>query len=385
MGMLVITWNFPPKSGGMEELLGNLCTGLNKKHPLFVITSYAHDTRRFEPPVFRPKWRGLIPFFVYALWKSVWLLSRTPELTVVLGGSALVSPLVLITARLFRRKAVLQVHGLDLLYPSSFYQFLVVRWVKYCDRIIANSRFTASLATRKGVREQAIAIIPPGVDPQRFAARADVAAAKSELGLERRKIVLFVGRLAKRKGVKEFIERSLASIVQEIPEVCFVIAGDNPVESLTHRDDVLSDIKAAIVQLRLQDHVRLLGAVSDEQVVALYQIADVVVLPALASKEDVEGFGIVLLEAAAAATPTVATRVGGIPDAIEDGKSGVLVEPGDYNGMGESIIELLRNDALRSALGDCGSRRVRENFGWERIAENYEQVLGLAAPDNRSG
>ena len=160
-----------------------------------------------------------------------------------------------------------------------------------------------------------------------------------------------------------------------------MVAGDNPVESLTHRDDVLSDIKAAIAHLRLQDHVRLLGAVSDEAVVTLYQMADVVVLPALSMKNDVEGFGIVLLEAATAGKPAVATRVGGIPDAVDDGKSGILVKPGDYDGLTAAMIKLLRDDALLSALGDYGLRRVQENFDWIKILKKYEQTLGLTAPE----
>ncbi len=377
MGVLVITWNYPPRRGGMEELLGNVCAGLREKHLVVVITSCARGARRVEPSVFRPKWPGLVPFFVYALWKSARLLAFTPELKVVLGGSALVSPLVLLMARIFRRKAVLQVHGLDLLYANGLYQFLFVHWIKYCDRIIANSGYTASLAISKGARQETIAIIPPGVDPQRFAGGIDIAAVKNQFGLEQRKIILFVGRLAERKGVKEFIERSLANIVRQIPEVCFVVAGDNPRESLSHRADALSEIKAAIAQLRLENHVRLAGAVSDERLIALYHACDLIVLPALAMNDDVEGFGIVLLEAAAAGKPAVATRVGGILDAVEDGKSGILVEAGDYDGLTEAIIKLLRKDALLSALGDYGLRRVQENFDWTKILKKYEQTLGL--------
>jgi glycosyltransferase involved in cell wall biosynthesis len=193
--------------------------------------------------------------------------------------------------------------------------------------------------------------------------------------LEKRKTLLFVGRLAKRKGIKEFIEKSLVTIVGQIPEVCFVIVGANPVESLSHRDDVMSDIKTVIAELRLQDHVRLLGAVSDEQLINLYQMCDIVVLPALAAKDDVEGFGIVLLEAAAAAKPTVATRVGGISDAVEDGKSGILVEPGDYDGISQSIIALLTNDETKSHLGEYAQARARQEFGWQPIVEKYEALL----------
>ena len=373
-GILVITWNFPPRRGGIEYLMENLVTKLKKKTTVSVIT--AHTKSQYSSPsVFRCPWPGLPPFAVYALCRGARLLFRDPGKKIIFGGSAMVTPVVLFLARLFGRKAVVQTHGLDLVYANVFYQFLCVRWLKYCERIIANSTYTASLAKNAGVPENRIALITPGVDVERFAAPANVDAARRDLGLEGEKIILFVGRLAKRKGVKEFIEKSFVNIVRAIPEVCFVIAGDNPVESLTHRDDVLSDIKAAIAQLRLQDHVRLLGAVSDERLIALYQLCDVVVLPVLAAEDDVEGFGIVLLEAAAAAKPTVATRVGGIPDAIEDGKSGILVEPGDYDTLTKVLIELLRVDELRKNLGDYGSKWVHEKFAWEKIIARYEQTL----------
>lgn len=379
MGILVITWNFPPRRGGIEYVISNLVAGLTERNSVSVITTHARTRDSDCNDIFRAPCPGLIPFTLYSIWRGAWLLFRDREKTVVFGGSAMVTPVILILARLFGRKAAVQTHGLDIIYANALYQFLCVRWLKHCDRVIANSTYTASLAKNTGVPENRIEVIPPGIASQRFAALANEHSSRSSLGLGGKKLILFVGRLAKRKGVKEFIEKSFVNIVRAIPEVCFVIAGDNPVESLTHRDDVLSDIKAAIAQLRLQDHVRLFGAVSDERLIALYQLCDVVVLPVLAAKDDVEGFGIVLIEAAAAAKPTVATRVGGIPDAVEDGRSGILVEPGDYNGVSQSIIALLTNDEMKSRLGEHAQARARQQFGWEQIVKKYEVMLHTLA------
>jgi phosphatidylinositol alpha-1,6-mannosyltransferase len=377
MGVLIITWNFPPRRGGIEYLISHLCAGLGKRHSVTVITTRVPREGLDENVVFRAPWRGLIVFGIYALWRGARLLLGDPAKKIVFGGSALVTPLVLILARLYGRKAVVQVHGLDVAYANALYQFLCVRRLKYCEQVIANSAYTAALAKRAGVPEHRLTVIPPGIDPQRFAARRNVEAVKDKLGLKRQRMILFVGRLARRKGVKEFIEQSFARIIREIPDVHFVVAGDNPRESLTHRDDVLSEIKGVVERLRLQDHVRLLGAVSDEQLVALYQIADVVVLPALAAKEDVEGFGIVLLEAAAAATPTVATAIGGISDAMAHGKGGVLVAPGDYDEMTRALLRLLRDDDLRKTFGKHAPKWAQDNFAWPKIISSYERALGL--------
>jgi phosphatidylinositol alpha-1,6-mannosyltransferase len=187
--------------------------------------------------------------------------------------------------------------------------------------------------------------------------------------------------LAKRKGVKEFIESSLVKVAREVPDVCFMIVGDNPSDSLAHRDDTVSEIKTAVATLRLENHVRLLGSLSDADVIKLYQACELVILPALDMKDDVEGFGIVALEAAAAGKPVVATRVGGIPDAVEDGKSGVLVEPGDYEGLSELIISLLRDPELSLSMGSYAHRRANKEYSWYEIVTRYEGVFAATTSE----
>jgi phosphatidylinositol alpha-1,6-mannosyltransferase len=92
--------------------------------------------------------------------------------------------------------------------------------------------------------------------------------------------------------------------------------------------------------------------------------------------DDVEGFGIVALEAAAAGKPVVATRVGGIPDAVEDGKSGILVVPGDYRMLTEAIIDLLIRHQRRLYMGEYGRDRASQEFSWELITDRYDQLFG---------
>jgi len=125
----------------------------------------------------------------------------------------------------------------------------------------------------------------------------------------------------------------------------------------------------------LLNHVQLRGALDDDEVIQLYQACDVVVLPALVSTDDTEGFGIVLLEAAAAGKPAVATRVGGIPDAVEDGKSGILVDPGDYERLSQTLIDLLSNETARSTMGAYAQERIREVFSWNRVIGQYEKAV----------
>jgi phosphatidyl-myo-inositol dimannoside synthase len=375
MNILVITWNFPPRRGGMEQLLGNLCDELSKSHKLFIITAYADHSCPPKTGIFRPGRPGLLAFFCYALWKGALLLRCHRDIRVVFGGSVLVTPLVCILARIFHCKALIQAHGLDLLYPSFVYQMFIVWWLRFCDQVVANSGYTASLAKDKGALEESITIIHPGVHWQRFALPMVMDALKLERGLQGKRIILFVGRLARRKGVKEFVEKSLGRIVEELPDVRFLIVGDNPKDSLTHRDDVRSEIEHAISAGHLEEHVQWLGALNDEDLVKVYNLCDVVVLPILQMKDDVEGFGIVALEAAAAAKPVIATDVGGVPDAVENGKGGIVVAPGNYEGMTRSIIQLLARNEIKSSLGEYAQRRVRERFCWSSTIARYEKTL----------
>ncbi|HSE87032.1 MAG TPA: glycosyltransferase family 4 protein [Candidatus Binatia bacterium] len=378
MSILVVTWNYPPRRGGIESLIHQLCTELSKRQSVFVVTSCEDSNEPSPENIFRAPYRGLLAFGLYALWRGVILLWRNPGIGVVFGGSVLTAPLTLLLGRLFKRKAIVQAHGLDLGYRSLVYQLLCVRWVKYCDRVIANSTYTAWLAKQKGASGTLVSVIPPGVQPERFQLPYVAEASKRKFALEGKRVILFVGRLAKRKGVKEFIQYSLGRITKEIPDACLVVVGDNPADSLTHRDDTIGEIEAAISATGSLSHVRLLGGLPDEDVVGLYQACSVVVLPALDSDNDVEGFGIVLLEAAAAGKPVVATRVGGIPDAVEDGKTGILTEPGDYERLSDAIISLLSNGLMKGVMGEAAMRRVQEKFCWPTIVAQYEVEFGIS-------
>jgi phosphatidyl-myo-inositol dimannoside synthase len=375
MNILVVTWNFPPRRGGMEKLLAGLCHGLRKDHRLLIITSYAEDRCRDDKYIFRPNNPGLVNFFLYALWKGTLLLRRHSEVTVVFGGSVLVVPIVLFLSMIFRRKAVVQAHGLDLIYRNALYQLVCVRGLKFCDKIIANSAFTASLINHNRGRPDLIAIIPPGVSPENFLRSVDVQAIKNDYGLQGKQLILFVGRLVRRKGVIEFIENCLVRIVPEFPGVCFIIVGDNPNDALTHQEDVLGQIQSRVSEMKLDEHVKLLGALDDDAVVDLYRACDIVVLPALAMLDDVEGFGIVLLEAAAAGKPVVTTRTGGITEAVEPDTSGIIIAPEDYESMTESIIHLLGDEETRLIMGQYAQSRVIERFSWNAIIPRYEEQL----------
>jgi glycosyltransferase involved in cell wall biosynthesis len=134
-------------------------------------------------------------------------------------------------------------------------------------------------------------------------------------------------------------------------------------------------IQERIDSLNLGNHVSLLGNVSENDLVKLYLQSDIFVLPCISLPDDVEGFGIVVLEAAISGTPIVATRTGGIPEAVIDGKTGLLVEPSDYNGMVQAISKLIKDNHFREYLAGEAKKRVNEQFCWDFILSEYFDVF----------
>jgi glycosyltransferase involved in cell wall biosynthesis len=150
-----------------------------------------------------------------------------------------------------------------------------------------------------------------------------------------------------------------------------------------HKERMKDRIAAEIERQGLQDHVRLLGALEGDALAGLFHRIDLFVMPCLDVPGDVEGFGIVFLEAALGGAPSVATRVGGIPDAVLDGETGLLVAPGDFEAMAAAIRRLIGDGALREQLATAAADRARMFFSWEAITQAYEDVLRECLPPAR--
>lgn len=130
-------------------------------------------------------------------------------------------------------------------------------------------------------------------------------------------------------------------------------------------------------RLGLQNHVLLVGWAPRKDLVGFYHACDLFILPAILIPGDIEGFGIVLLEANAAEKPVVAAEIGGIPDAVKNGVSGILVEPGNWAAMTRSVLHLLRDEAYRETLGKQGRLRAESEFDWKVIGNRYRALLNL--------
>jgi phosphatidyl-myo-inositol dimannoside synthase len=224
------------------------------------------------------------------------------------------------------------------------------------DVVIAISAFAANLASTVGVEP---VVIHPGVDIEPLsAAPRDLA---HRLAVSDRPVVLTVARLVERKGHADFLA-IWPQIVAAIPDAVWLVVGEGPEEA---------HLRAAA-----PESVRFLGAVDDETLRGLYALAEVHVLPGRRVGSEIEGFGMAAVEAASAATPTVATDVGGTAEAV--GAGGLLVPPGQPAQLAEAIIQLLSDDAARRALG-ARARQRAESLAWPEVGRRYREAMGLTA------
>lgn len=302
-------------------------------------------------------------------------MSKERAFDLVVAGSALTALLAwLLTRRTEARSAVI-LYGLDTIYPSLVYQTAFRFAVPKLDTVIAISSATREEALARGVSADRIEVVHPGCHGRRFMATRDTEDFRESWGLKGAKVILSAGRLVKRKGLDRFVTECLPQVVDAVPEAKLLCAGGNPEEAAVHRDDMVGAVVKAAEAAGMSDHVVITGRLSADEMVAAFQSSDLFVLPAIPLKGEMEGFGIVFLEAAAAGLPAVSTRLWGIPDAVLDGETGVLVEPLDYDAMARTLIELLTDPERRRALGECGRMRVEESFLWERVAGIYSDVL----------
>jgi glycosyltransferase involved in cell wall biosynthesis len=209
-----------------------------------------------------------------------------------------------------------------------------------------------------GVDRTKIRIVPNGVDTQRFKPSKSCEKIKPQIGIDSKLCVLFVGRLIPRKGLLYLVEAA-KQIVKEFSQTTFLIVGDGPLKN---------HLISYLEKMRLLGNFVFVGDVSESALPALYNCADVFVLPSIQ-----EGQGIALLEAQATAKPIVAFDVGGVREAVLDKETGLIMKP-DSRALADAIMKLLASWSLREKMGIKGREFVVDNFSWDVCAHKMLQV-----------
>lgn len=247
----------------------------------------------------------------------------------------------------------------------AFMVYLVLRGADY---VIANSENTRSILTRRwGLPERKVRLLYPGVDTAWFVPTPRDAAVRARLGWGERKVVLTVGRLQKRKG-HDVMVRALATVRRRHPDMLYCIVGDG---------EERFNLERLVDELDLSGHVQFLGEVDEETLLACYQQCNLFVLPNREIEGDIEGFGMVLLEAQACGKPVIAGQSGGTTEAIKAPDTGLVVPCHEAETLAAAVVDLL-SDASRLEHIGRAARMWAIEFGWERSAVRAADLFQAA-------
>jgi phosphatidylinositol alpha-1,6-mannosyltransferase len=315
--------------------------------------------------------RPLPWFLLVALIKALKLALRCrPQ--VVLAGSGLTAPIAWLAARVCGAKAITYVHGLDVAVPNRVYRAFWLPTLRRVDQIVANSQATAKLAQEAGVEAAKIKIVHPGVDiPACLPNRETRDCLRVRKNWMKRPVLLSVGRLTSRKGLREFVTDVLPLVVLHKPDVLLVVVGEAPVHSLHAKVQSVESIRLAAREAGVERNLEFLGVIKDrDELGAVYEAADVHVFPVREVRGDPEGFGMVAIEAAAYGVPTVAYATGGVVDAVSNGVSGYLRNPGDSVGFAQAVLQLLDCPLPKDAV-----RAFSLRFDWQHFGSEISRIL----------
>jgi phosphatidyl-myo-inositol dimannoside synthase len=265
---------------------------------------------------------------------------------------------------------LLWVHALEVM--DEWLRPVTLPAVLDADLVITNSEFTSDFVRSAGVPESRVVKVRRGADEERFRPGLEFGELARRLGVWGRPTLLTVARIVKANRYKghDVVLRALATVKREVPDVAYLIVGDG--DDLDYLDRVARECG-------VRDSVILAGRVSEDELPLLYNACDVFVM---CSREDrtrrgilAEGFGLALVEASACGKPVIGGRSGGVPDAVRDGITGLLVDPNDPEAVAAALLRVLREPGLAKTLGRNGRVWVEREMNWTRAADEFEQAM----------
>src|SRR5512142_1705096 len=362
--IVLATLEYPPQTGGIATYLANVvaCFPKGSVHVLAPEGGDTHATdMRSDAPIYRRPLLGkwVRPRWLSALYWTDWLVRKERADMLVVSHLLPMGQV----ARLLKRHRGLPyaviVHGMDValaLEAGGTKRAQARAVLEDAQLVVANSAYTAHLAESAGAKKERVMIVRPcpGFPTYLTVPPGRLETVRQYYALGGGFRLLSVGRLVSRKGFADAIE-ALALLRERGRDVSLAIVGDGPERG---RLEDLAKTRG------VADHVTFTGKVPDEDLPALYALCDAFVMAPRSVGPDVEGFGIVYLEANLMAKPVIGSRAGGVPDAVIDGKTGLLVDPGDPDAIAKAVAALMDDPALWERLGRDGRARAIDEFTW---------------------
>lgn len=368
---LVVTNDFPPRVGGAQRYVHDLVRHLPADRTTVLAPRWTgwEEFDESQPfPVVRFDGKRLSP--VPDVIRRVRSLIGETESEVVLFGHGL--PLAMMGPRLVADPgtpyAVLT-HGAEV-WAAGIPGSARALWYA-CSRastVFAVSRYTAARVRPALPGDVPLVILPPGVDTERF--RPDISGreVRARYELDGTPVAVCISRMVTRKG-QDVLIRGWKKVLRRVPEARLFLVGDGPsrirLEALAAEKGITSSVIFA-------------GQVAEDELPSFYAAGDVFAMPCRSRKGglEVEGFGIVFLEAAAVGLPAVAGNSGGAAEAVEHGETGLVVNGTDVDEVANSVADLLEDPSRAATMGKIGRLRVEQDFAWPRVIERL--AVGLA-------
>ena len=373
--ILCITNDFGPRAGGIETFVIGLIERLPQSR-VIVYTSAQDNSEPYDRKwladygveVVRDKAKILLPTpgVAYCIKDLV----RERKISTVFFGAA--APLGLLSRGLRKvgvNHMVALTHGHEVWWSKVWPFTLAMKFIsRQVNHLTYLGEYTRSAISRS-VTEQAAANmvkIAPGIDTDHFSPQ-DASELRRELGLTNKKVIVSVGRLVHRKGQDVLIE-AMPNIIQEVPEAHILMIGEGPYRSY---------LETRVKTLGLQERVTFIGRIQYAELPRYICAGEVFVMPSrsrLAGLE-VEGLGIVYLEASACGLPVIAGNSGGAPDAVLVGETGLVVEGTNTEAVASAVVELLLDPKRSQAMGLAGREWIIQEWRWDIWSARFAELL----------
>jgi phosphatidyl-myo-inositol dimannoside synthase len=376
-GILLAT-DFPPVLGGISNYLFNVYRQFDLRQMTLIAPEHpdaarfdsdqAYAAKRFPTALNFPGVRGA--WQVWQMYREAERLVKRNRHTVLHCGHVNAAVAARKLKRRYGTPYLLWTHALEIM--DEWLRGTILPAMLDADLVITNSEFTRSFLAMVGVPRARIVKIRPGVDPEHFRPGLDCRKLAERLGVLGRPTLLTVSRMVKANRYKghDVVLNALVRVAKKIPDVAYLIVGEG--------DDV-GYLEQRARERGVRENVIFTGRVSDEELPLLYNLCDAFVL---CSREErgrrgvlAEGFGMVFVEASACGKPVIAGRSGGVPDAVLDGVTGLLVDPVDSEAVATAIVKVLRDRESAKQLGTNGRRWVETEMNWTRAADEFAQAM----------
>lgn len=373
--VLFVTNDFGPRAGGIETFV----IGLIERRPFgstIVYTSSQVDSVEYDAmwrekygvTVIRDRAKILLPTPRVA--KKLARIIKDQRVVVAAFGAA--APLGLLSASMKKagvEKTVALTHGHEVWWSKVFpFNLAMRRIAATVDTLTYLGDFTQRAISRSISKKSAKAMvrIAPGIDVDHFSP-VDSSKLRKELNLEGKKVIVSVGRLVHRKGQDHLIQ-SLPEIMKRVPNAHLLMVGKGP---------YLDHLAKLVALNKLEDHVSFIGRIQYAELPQFICVGDVFAMPSRSrfGGLEVEGLGIVYLEASACGLPVVAGVSGGAPDAVIEGVTGVVVDGTDNSEIADAIVSLLNDSERAKKMGKAGRQWIVDNWRWEIWSAQFNKLL----------